>query len=314
MAGLTIDYLDNGDGNIGQLRTIVADLLMDDDYPEGGYPINGKDAGVGLFLVGVEEIGSNTSGTPFRVQFNPDSLKLMVTGLTVLDTDYTTALDGADNIPDDTAAHADQAAGPTNFDDLFAEAAISTLTDDTITPVTSPDVPRNIVITLDNTTLGSLDLFEGTTTFTIIGTNQFDEAITEDVLLVSTALNKTVATTKFRFFQGTSIFKTVDEIIITNPPDTDFEVGVGPGSHIGLPELLRTPSFTDVVSATINATPLTLSTDTDTAGGVDVPNNAINVGDVSDADDLIVLYNPTSEVADGTDLSNVVKRVQFLGQ
>lgn len=309
---LGLTFLHDANGQVGQLRTQMVDVTFDDDYPEGGYPMAGNDAGVGSFIYGSQEAGSNSVGLLYRASYNPETRKLQVSGLTERTSEYSTALDGSTN-PDGTEGNADQVAGPVNFDLLFAGDTLGNLTDYTVTPVTSPDVPRNMMLTLENNSGGALDLFEGVTTFTITGTDVNDEALVEEVTLTSTALNQEVADTAFRYLQGVKAFKTVDTILITNPPADDFTIYVGPGSRIGIPTALQTPSYQDVVSATVNAAPLTISSTTADAGGVDASNNTINVGTIADADDLIVDYNPTSEEADGANLSAVRKRIVFLG-
>lgn len=309
---LTLDYIHDANGNIGQLRTQMIDVTFDDDYQEGGYSITGSDAGVGTFIYGAEEVASNSVGSLYRVQYNPDTYKLQVLGLTTHSENYTTSLDGSDNLAG-TEGNADQAAGPTNFDLLFAGDDFGNLTDGEITPIDSPDVPRNVVITIENGTLGALDLFEGITTFLITGTDVNDAALTESVTLTSTVLNQAVAASKFRFIQGVKAFKTITNIVVTNLPDDDLTVYVGPGSRIGIPTPLQTPSYQDVTSLTVDATPVTPSDTTTDAGGIDVTNNTVNVGDVSDTDELVIDYNPSAEVVDGTNLSAVTKRIQFLG-
>lgn len=309
---LTLDYIYDANGNIGQLRTQMIDVTFDDDYQEGGYSITGSDAGVGTFIYGAEEVASNAVGSLYRVQYNPDTYKLQVLGLTSRSENYTTPLDGSDNLAG-TEGNADQAAGPTNFDLLFAGDDFGNLTDGEITPIDPPDVPRNVVITIENGTAGALDLYEGTTSFLITGTDVNDTALTETVTLTSTALNKEVADTKFRFIQGVKAFKTITNIVVTNLPDDDLTVYVGPGSRIGIPTPLQTPSYQDVTSLSVAGSPVTTSDVVTDAGGIDITNNAVNVGDVSDLDELDIDYNPTADAADGTNLSAVTKRIQFLG-
>ena len=297
---------------IGQQRTSMVDVMADDDYPEGGYPIVPGDVGLARVL-GVSCVGSNADGLIYVPVYNIDSQKLQFTGLDTRTSNYTTPLDGADNLAG-TEGNADQAAGPTNFDLLFAGDDIGNLTDNTITPIDEPDVPRSIVITLENGTVGALNLFEGVTTFLVTGTDYLDAALTESITLTSTLGDKSVAASKFRFIQGVEAFKTITNIVITNPPADDFTVYVGPGTQIAIDTPLMTPAITDVASASVDGTPVTIEADTTVAGGVDPVRNTIQVGDVNDTDELIVDYNITNEIVDGLNLSSTSKRLIFYGQ
>src|SRR5262249_38931145 len=156
---LSITFVDDAEGQSGRMRVQTADIQADTSYPAGGYPITGHDAGVGTHIVGMSVIGSNSDGSNFGAFYNPSTGKIEFTSLVVSPstTLFSTALDGSTNLAG-TEGNADQAAAPVNSADFLAETAISVLAG-IMTPTAQPDVPRNVVITIHNDTVGSLNLF-----------------------------------------------------------------------------------------------------------------------------------------------------------
>jgi len=193
----------------------------------------------------------------------------------------------------------DAAANPTNGALL---KALDTFTNyaGTIVPTINPDRSRNIAIVINNDSGGPLDLFEGVTTFTITGTYR-GAAQVEQITFTSTAGNKTIANTQFRYKYGVKPFTTVTNVTYDNAPAGGLKASLGIGSLIGLPSLLKTPAEADVTNITKNGAFVPV------AGLVSTTNNTVNLDTLSDGDDFEITYNTASggEVANGTDLSTL---------
>lgn len=333
---------------IGGIDVRVVDVGFDSSYPTGGEPISPSELGL-VGIVGAIDLNSGTGDGGYRFKYDLANNKLLafrVAGFTpagsiaVSMTDGSRIntyapgggdLKGATN-PAGTEGNADQAAAPVNGALLLAEDTFTNFAG-TMTPTVQPDVPRNIVITIDNDSGGALDLFEGTTTFAITGTDKAGAALTENVTLVSTAGNKSVANTKFRYVQGVKPFATVTSVAITNAPAGTLKASLGVGTRIGLPTALDAGVLADVIDITVSAARVAPTATVANAGGVDTTNNAINTGTTADGFDLGVIYKedfdgaagtavltgtPVAagaliEVANAVSLSTIVARIMFIG-
>lgn len=300
---------------IGGLDVRVADVLFDSSYPTGGEPISPSEVGLNSIL-GAIDLNGGTGDGGYRFKWDPVNNKLLAfraSGFTPAGTVAVSMTDGsrintyapgggdlkgATNLAG-TEGNADQAAGPVNAALLLAEDTFTNFAG-TMTPTTQPDVPRNVVIVIDNTTGGALDLFEGTTTFAITGTSPTGAAQTENVTLVSTAGNKSVASAKFRFVQGVKPFATVTSVAITNAPAGALSGSLGVGTRIGLPSALDTGVLADVIDITVTGARVAPTATVANAGGVDTTNNAINTGTTADGFDLGVIYKEDFDGAAGT--------------
>lgn len=184
----------------------------------------------------------------------------------------------------------DQAAVPTNGTAVAANAAVGGGAW-AHGALTSPDMGRNVCITITNDTGGGLNLYEGVMTFTITGTYN-GAAQTSTITFTSTAGNKAVGNApNYRYKYGTKPFDTVTNITLDNVPDNGLKIAAGLGSKIGLPTTLATPAEGDVVKITKNAANLSPS------GIVDTTNNTVNLGALSDNDDFTIIYKATSYVS-----------------
>lgn len=202
---------------------------------------------------------------------------------------------GATNLAG-TEGNADQNAAPVNSILLKALATFTALAG-TATPTTQPGVPRNVVITIANDSGGSLNLYEGKTTFTITGTNVRGTAMTETVELTSTSGNKAIANTKFRFVQGVKAFASVTSVTWDNAPDGGLKLSLGIGTRFGLPMPLQAGVYGDVLKVTVNAANVAPSATVANAGGVDTTNNTVNSGTIADGDDVFIEYNAATASA-----------------
>jgi hypothetical protein len=203
---------------------------------------------------------------------------------------------------------ADQAAANVNAN-FIATAATFTASAGTLIVAKSPDIGRSITITVLNDSGGALDLYEGTTTYTVTGTFR-GVAQVELITFVSTLGNKSVANSKFRFKQGILPFDTVTSITYDNAAAGGLKVEAGLGSLIGLPVNRLTPADADVLVFSISGVPTTV------AGAFSDTNKTVQVGTTADAWDLQLMYlvaaaagNTFAEVANGTDLSGFSGRV-----
>lgn len=308
---LTLTEVKGAEAVNGKFRERVYDVTFDTSYTD--YVLAAKDVGFGTDIFGLIDVGGNTAGAAYRADWNVSAGRLELRGGGSGATTYTPGggdLLGATN-PAGTEGNADQAAAPVNSAALLAADTFTNFAG-TMTPTANPDVPRNVVITIENDSGGPLNLFEGVTTFLITGTRN-GIAQTESVTLTSTAGNKAVANTKFRYVQGVKPFSTVTSVAITNAPAGGLKGSLGVGTRLGLPSALATGTYTDVTQITVNAASITPSATTTSAGGVDTTNNAVNTGTTADGNDVSITYNSTGEVATGMDLSAVTRRVRFFG-
>lgn len=309
---LTFTQVKGARGGQGQVREEPYDVLFDSSYPAGGEALSPRSVGL-IDVVGFEWWGSNTVGSDYIPIYDVQTGKIVVNASGQGGT--TTYAPGGGDINGSTNATSPNAdaAAPVNDADFLARTTFTVLAG-TMTPTTQPDVPRNIMITVFNDSGGALDLFEGTTTFLITGTDFNGFAQTESVTLTSTAGNKSVANNQSRYVQGVKPFQTVTNVTITNAPAGALKGSLGPGSRIGLPVPLRTPAVADVIDITVNGATLTPTATTTAAGGVDTTNMAINVGTIADGADANFVFNASAEVPAGTDLSTVSFRLNFIGR
>lgn len=156
--------------------------------------------------------------------------------------------------------------------------------------ITSPDIGRNMCITIQNDTGGALNLFEGVMTFTITGTYK-GAAQTDTITFTSTVGNKAVAAARFRYKYGVKPFDTVTAVTLNNVPDNDVKIGAGLGSKVGLYNTLATPVEADVIKITKNAANLAPT------GIVDTTNGTVNLGALADNNDFSINYKGTSYVS-----------------
>lgn len=181
-----------------------------------------------------------------------------------------------------------------------------------------PDTGRNVAIVVYNDSGGALNLFEGVMTFTVTGTWR-GAAQTDTITFTSTAGNKAIANTKYRYKYGLKPFDTVTAVTVDNICDNGLKIGVGIGSKVGLPSDLATPESADVLKITKNAAHYS-----NLLGITDTTNMTVNLGTLADGDDFNIVYAVKSpvtavasavgvEVANGTDLSALTIRVLAVG-
>jgi len=206
--------------------------------------------------------------------------------------------------PAGTEAAADEAAGPVNAALIGAEQTFTAMAG-TKSIALSPDVPRNVIIVVHNDSGGALDLYEGDTVYTITGT--FRGAAQEETLTwTSTAGNKSVANTKFRYLAGVEPFDTVTGITYTNGAAGNLKASVAPGSLLGYPVDSDTGAEADFTKLTVDAADVTISSI------VNVTNKTIAVGTTADGADVEVQYvvdfdqGATSSVSGGTPAGSIV--------
>lgn len=201
------------------------------------------------------------------------------------------------------SATADAASEPTNG---HAVSAIATVAAGAYTKgaLTNPDLGRNIAIVILNDSGGPLNLYEGAMKFTVTGTWR-GAAQTEDITFTSTAGNKAVANTKYRYKYGLKPFDTVTNIVVDHVPADGLKISAGLGSKVGLPTDLLTPATADVVKATVSAADLVLTS------AVDTTNMTVNIGAVADNADFNVVYKVGGEAGNTADLS-ALTAVRFL--
>lgn len=304
---VTITKSPIGPESLGRRKFAYYDVTFDNAYnnPE---PITAAKLAART-IEGVRQIRSNAAGAGYQVSWNR-SLDGLVVSRSNQVQNYVPGGGDVKGSTNSTSPNADSGAAPVN-DALFLARTTFTTLAGTMTPSAQPDVARNVMVTITNDSGGALDLFEGVTTFAIVGTDINGAALTESVTLTSTSGNKSVANNQFRFVQGVKPFKTVTSVTITNAPAGALKGSLGPGSRVGLPVPLETPAVADVLSITVSAAAITPTATVTSAGGVDTTNSAINVGTIADGADVAVTYRDNGLMPTGTDLSGVTMQLCF---
>ena len=201
-----------------------------------------------------------------------------------------------------SAPNADEDTGPPNEAKIVGKITQTNLATalGVMTIAAQPDAPRNVGISIDNDSGGALDLYQGATTFRVVGTF-LGAAQTEDIVLTSDAGNKSVANGKHRYIFGAKPFSTITSITqpdyATDAMAGNLKISVAPGSLLGLPFPIEATG--DVIRVTVQGAAISL------AGAVSVANQTVKVGDLVDNDDVSITFRSTGEVAEGTDLSGI---------
>lgn len=278
----------------------VASITFDSSYPTGGEAITA--AQLGLQAINFVQ-ASPAGGYDFEFDYSASKLKALKKAIgTIL-----AMLSGGDikGSANTDSENADAASEPTNGHAVAAMAAVgsSAWTHGTIT---NPDRGRNVCITVQNDSGGSLNLYEGAMTFTVTGTWR-GAAQSETITITSTSENKAVANTKFRYKYGNKPFDTVTDITVDHVCDDGLKIGAGLGSKIGLPNDLLTPAAADIKKITKNAANLA------TTSIVDTTNMTVNLGTLADGDDFEIVYQTAGEAGSTADLASVSTRLIAIG-
>lgn len=313
---------------LGGVVTTFADLTFDSAYPPGGEAITPAQVGLGNIH---QVIPGTSAGYLCDWDYVADKMKVLTpvaaasahthaaTAKTFIYPHSGKDIKGSANTDSENA---DAASLPTNGALVGAETAVAG--EAYVFPATAhPDQGRNVCIVFHNDSGGALNLFEGVMTFTVTGTWR-GAAQTTTITFTSTAGNKAIANTKFRYKYGNKPFDTVPTVTVDNICDNGLKIAVGLGSKIGLPMDLKTPAEADVIKITKTAAHLAAT------GIVDTTNMTVNLGTLADGNDFLILYRVTDyisaiasggavsaavapEVANDTNLSALTVRCQFIG-
>lgn len=293
-------------GKLGNRQMNIVDVVIG-TYATGGVSVTA--AMLGLTILNLV-LPSPAAGYVFEYDHDNQKLKAFAAALaTYLTTLAYSDIKGSANTDGENA---DQASEPTNGSAVAAQAAVADAAW-THGALTSPDIGRNVCITIENDSGGSLNLYEGAMAFTVTG--KYKGADQEDTITItSSSENKAVANTKFRFKYGVKPFDTVTNITLDNVPDDGLKISTGLGSKVGLPVDLRTPAEADVKKITKNAANLAPT------GIVDTTNMTVNLGTLADNDDFTIVYDGlrpvldlATEVANEANLSGVTVHMLAVG-
>lgn len=303
------NYPFGGMAQVGPYRFVPVTITPDSSYATGGESVrvSGSPVQEAGKIVGFCALGGNAAAAKYSPFYDTANEKLLFykgfAGATEMYAPGGGDIKGATNQAG-TEGNADQNATAVNGALLLAADTFTNLAG-TMTPTTQPDVARNIVVQIENDSGGALDLYEGATVFTITGT-LFGVAQTDTITLTSTAGNKSVADTKFRFIQSSKAFSTVTTVTYDNAPAGALKGSLGVGTRLAIPGGLETGTHTDVKHFTVSAARIATGATATSAGGVDTTNNTINTGTTADGADVGIVYNiGANEVASGTDLSGI---------
>ena len=202
-------------------------------------------------------------------------------------------------------ATTDLSADVVNANILSTYAAVSTLVAGAMVIALQPDVPRNIQINIKNDSGNPLNLYEGATSFAIVGTFR-GAAQTETLTWTSTAGNKAVADGKFRALGGVKPFDTITSITVTNLPAATLKIGAGFGNLIGLPVDPVNNAEADLIKLMVTGANVAIS------GQYNTTNKTVAMLTTADNWDFFLEYNiaggsaqaALAEVTNGVTLSS----------
>lgn len=173
--------------------------------------------------------------------------------------------------------NADQGADRVNGNYISTYALTSGIADgDNLSLAKQTDVPRGIMVGFYNDSGGPLDLFEGDAVFIVTGTFR-GAAQVDTITYTSTAGNKSIANTKYRYEFGVKPFDTITTIELdAGTPNNAIKVGAGLSPLIGILNALETPAEADIKSIQINRAVVAV------AGTYSGANQTINIGVFAD--------------------------------
>ena len=171
----------------------------------------------------------------------------------------------------------DQAATPTNGAYFSALQAADNTTPITIT--TNLDCPRSIVVVHKNASGGAAKA-QAACTYAVVGIYN-GAAQTETITFADTS---NIADTKFRYVFGVKPYDSITSITPSGAQLAQVQRSAGLGPIMGLPKTLYTPAEADVAS--IHKQGVVVST----TGAVSTANNTVNVGAITDNDNIVIKY------------------------
>jgi hypothetical protein len=300
--GLTISDLTRH--SVGNEFEIRANAVWNAVYAQGGASLTPAMLG----LMSISHIPPIFK-SGYMMEHIPSTEKLMArrsaatTGIAALHQFGFADAKGATALIADNAT-TDMASDVVNANILSTYAAVSTLVAGAMLIALQPDVPRNIQINIKNDSGGPLNLYEGTTSFAIVGTFR-GAAQTETLTWTSTSGNKTVATAKYRALGGVKPFDTITSITVTNLPAATLKIGAGFGSKIGLPIDPINNLETDLIKLMVTGTDVAIS------GQYNTTNKTVGMLTTADNWDFFLEYNiagataqaALAEVTNGVTLS-----------
>lgn len=176
---------------------------------------------------------------------------------------------------------ADQNAAPTNSAYLMTLAAVGATF--TYVEAAEIDVPRNVAIVYKNdSTGGPLNLYEGTNSIVITGTFR-GAAQTETISWVSTAGNKAIADTKFRWVFGVKPFDSITDITMTQPGAATLSCSIGLGRLLGYPVDGNAGTSADFIKATVAGADVAIA-------AVSTTNKTVDLGVLADGNAVAIEY------------------------
>ena len=328
--GLTIALLSDAFQPHGKLRMSVVDITFDSSYPSGGYSIDPREVGLSA-IYGMKSLGGSLATLGIVPAWYQSGMggKLLVNAGFSRQVAYQLANVRGAPVELAAAENADQAftGGPTNYGYIGSSETFTTMAGHALakshTISVQPDVPRNIVIAIINDSGGSLNLFEGITTFTVTG--KFRGATTtETITFTSTAGNKAIVSNggnNARWKAGVKPWDSITSIVYDNGAAATLKCAIGLGLRFGLPSPLLTASYTEALKIWFGLPSTTADADVAIATGRIVSTRyfeTFNIGDptsqaVSEYMGVGIKYRSSPEAQVGTDLSAYTVRAEFLG-
>jgi hypothetical protein len=307
---MTVVFTPDRDDGIFSMRAqiekglwmVTGTMAFDSSYPAGGEPFPTLSTYGVEKVIGMDIFSQN--GYDFR--YDAATNKVVVQAAPGVQSMGYSDIKGSAN----TESHnADAAALPTNGSILvvpITQTDLRTALGVCTVVATQPDVPRNICLCVSNDSGGPLNLYEGSTSFTVVGTYR-GAPQTEIIGITSTGANKAIANTpKYRYTYGSKPFSTVTSITqgdVAEDMAGGLKIQFGLGSKLGLPSSIAAAA--DVTTLSKDGAKLA------TAGIVDATNMTINYGTLADGADVAAWYRSSGEIGPLTDLSGLTA-VRFI--
>lgn len=178
----------------------------------------------------------------------------------------------------------------------YVHALAAVVTSVVNTGITNPDYPRNLMVQLRSAAGGTLPADCGTVT--MIGTDQFDAAVTE-VLALSPVNSVVLSAGGEVWVVGTKVFKTLTSYqfsVDLAATVADINGSVGIGTKLGLSKTMDPTSEAAIQRVFKNDTAIAAATYVG-----DGTYNALDMGaDLADNDDVVIQYTVDSDAAGGS--------------
>jgi hypothetical protein len=281
----------------GRRRKIAGTLNLS-AYESGGVLLDAAGVRLSHRIVDIEPNGPSDQG--WVVRYDKTNVKMIATRPAGVRTVALPSATGGTGVKGGTSAN-QVASGAAGVNDAFVHAAAALVTTVVNTGLTNPDTPRNLRVVLSSAAGGTLPANCGTCT--IIGTDQFGNAITEAVAL-SPVNSVVLGAGGVVFVKSTKVFATVTSYqfsVNLAASVADIQASIGLGTKLGLYDPLNVVG--DFKALSKNGTGIAAATYT-----ADATVHAIEMGaNLANNDQVLATYDCSlGQPPVGTNIGNVL--------